>query len=151
MRTIFLLAGLVACGGEPETPTPQPEPEPVAEPAGEAASPRVFFVEPEDGQTLTSPVKIVMGLEGMEVEKAGEVVEGTGHHHVIIDGGPIEAGEVVPSDDKHIHFGAGQTEADVALPPGEYTLRLQFADGMHRSYGEAMSDAVTVKVVATPE
>ena len=149
MRTL-LLALLVACGDAEEatTPTPTPEPAPAAEP--EAAKARVFFVEPKDGETLTSPVRIVMGLEGMEVRKAGEMAENTGHHHVIIDGTHIEKGEVVPSDEKHVHFGQGQTEASIELQPGEYTLRLQFADGEHRSYGQEMSDAITVKVVETP-
>jgi len=149
-----LALGLAACGGS-EAPAPAPAPEPVAEPAPVepapvAAAPRVFFVEPADGAKVTSPVKVVMGVEGLTIHKAGEVIEGTGHHHIVVDGDFVPSGTVVPSDEKHIHFGAGQTEAEVPLAPGPHTLRLQFADGMHSSYGEGLSTVIAIEVVAAP-
>lgn len=114
---------------------------------------KVFFVGIEDGATLTGPlsdgkvtVKISMGATGIEVRAAGEQIQGTGHHHIIIDGGPIAAGNVVPMDEKHLHYGQGQTEAELALPPGEYTLTLQFADGAHLSYGPELAATLKVKV-----
>lgn len=113
-----------------------------AVPAGAA----VKFVAPTAGAKSTSPVHVVMGVEGMKVMKAGEVVEGTGHHHIIIDGSPVPAGTVVPADDTHIHFGGGQTEVDLELQPGEHRLTLQFADGLHRSYGDQMSTSIDVTV-----
>jgi hypothetical protein len=82
----------------------------------------------------------------MEVKAAGELVEGTGHHHIVIDGEFIPAGEVVPADSLNIHYGKGQTEAEIELPKGEHTLTMQFADGIHQSYGEQMSATVTVFV-----
>jgi len=91
-------------------------------------------------------VHVEMAVEGVEVQPAGEVVPGTGHHHVIIDGEGVASGEVVPADETHIHFGGGQTETDVALTPGEHTLTLQFADGIHRSYGPPMSTSITITV-----
>jgi len=164
MRTISwtLLAMMVACGGA-ETETPEPTPEPAAEPApakakqkakgkskgkGKAAKGKaeVFFTEPADGAKVTSPVKLVFGVKGMEVKPAGEVVEGTGHHHVIIGPAGVPEGEVVPSDEKHIHFGKGQTEAEIELPPGEHKLTMQFADGSHTSYGEVMAATITITV-----
>jgi hypothetical protein len=68
-----------------------------------------------------------------------------GHHHLLIDQGPAEAGQVVPGDDKHLHFGKGQKETELSLPPGEHQLTLQFADGGHKSYGPKMSQ--TIKVI----
>jgi hypothetical protein len=114
--------------------------------AARADAPRAFFIAPQDGAKVTSPVHLVFGVEGMTIVPAGTVKEGTGHHHLIIDGGPVAKGEVIPADDTHIHYGKGQTEADLKLSPGEHTLTLQFADGLHRSYGPPMSQTITVHV-----
>lgn len=83
--------------------------------------------------------RIEFQVQGMEVEPAGELNEGRGHHHLIINGGPIPRGEVVPADSVNIHFGAGQTETEIDLPRGEYQLTMQFADGYHQSYGEQLA------------
>ena len=101
---VFVLAG---CSGG-ESPPPVTPPEPVApeapvEPAPAApASAKVTFVSPADGAKVKSPVHVVMGVEGMEVKPAGELVAGSGHHHLIINGSPIESGVVVPKDETHI-------------------------------------------------
>lgn len=116
-------------------------------PKDEAKSRRVYFVSPTDGATVTSPVKILMGVEGMEIRPAGQLEDNTGHHHIIIGPAGLPEGQVIPADEKHIHFGAGQTEAEVELPPGEHRLTLQFADGMHVSYGDVMANTITIKVV----
>ena len=107
---------------------------------------RVYFVNVKDGQKVTSPVKLVFGVEGMEVEPAGDLNENKGHHHVIVDGGALERGTIVPTDEKNIHFGKGQTETELELSKGEHTLTLQFADGYHQSYGEQLSNTITVTV-----
>ena len=112
--------------------------------APEGAS--VFFVNLIDGEIVTSPFKVKMGVEGINVHPAGELIEGTGHHHILINEGPTPAGTAVPADDTHIHFGGGQTETDLDLAPGVYTITLQFADGLHRSYGEGMSVSIEVEV-----
>ena len=115
-----------------------------------AAAPKgkVSFKSPKDGQEVTSPVKVVMDLSGMKLRPAGEDIEDnkTGHHHIIIDGGAIPEGQVIPTDDKHLHYGKAQTEAEVKLVPGEHTLTLQLADGAHRSYGPGLSKTIKVKV-----
>lgn len=112
----------------------------------------VYFIEPQDGAEVTNPVKIKMGVGGMEIAPAGEVKEGTGHHHIIIDGPDyIEAGQVIPSDENHIHFGQGQTETELNLPPGEHTLTLQFADGEHKSYGKEWAKKIKIIVKETEE
>jgi len=106
----------------------------------------VYFKSPGDGDTVESPFKVKMGVCGKDVQPAGEELEGTGHHHLIIDGGCIAAGETVPKDATHKHFGKGQTETILALEPGNHTLTLQFANGIHTSFGEQMCRTINVKV-----
>jgi len=88
----------------------------------------------------------VFAVDGMKIGPAGTMTEGTGHHHLLIDGQPLPKGEVIPATDKSLHFGKGQTETDLTLPPGDHTLTLQFGDGMHRSYGPELSKTITVHV-----
>ncbi len=106
----------------------------------------VDFVTPKNGAVVTSPFKVVFAVEGMTVAPAGEIVAGSGHHHLLINAAPVPAGEVVPADDTHKHFGKGQTETEVTLPPGKYKLTLQFANGAHQSYGEKLSKTIEVTV-----
>nr|WP_317204315.1 DUF4399 domain-containing protein [Janthinobacterium sp.] len=112
------------------------------------AADRVFFESPTDGATVTSPVKVKFGLEGMKIAPLGDMTAKTGHHHLIINGAVIKSGDTVPADEKHLHFGKGQTETEVNLPPGKYTLTLQFGNGAHQSYGADMSKTITVTVAA---
>ena len=107
----------------------------------------VFFVSPKDGDTVKSPFKVEMGVSGMQIQPAGEVNEGFGHHHLIIDGSFIEEGVIVPADPTHIHYGKGQIVTDdIELNPGKHTLTLQFADGVHTSFGESMSKTIEITV-----
>lgn len=152
---------LTACtGGQPPAATPEtPETPAVNESKtidhGEAHDAAAFsplpeakveFLAPANGDTVTSPVTIKMGVTGAEVKPAGALVAGTGHHHIIVDSEKVPAGTAVPSDPNHIHFGDGSTETQLELEPGEHTLMLQFADGMHRSYGEGASATIKVTV-----
>jgi len=107
---------------------------------------RIFFANLEDGATVTSPVFVEFGAEGIEVEPAGAVKEGFGHHHVLINEEIIPTGGVVPANDTNIHYGGGQTGDTLDLPSGTHTLVLQFADGLHRSYGEALAAKISVTV-----
>jgi len=109
---------------------------------------RVFFVSPANGAKVTSPVKLVFGVEGMGIRKAGEDVkdQSTGHHHIIVDGGGVAKGTPVPKDATHIHYGGGQTETELTLTPGKHTLTMQLADGAHLSYGEELSATIEVEV-----
>ena len=108
--------------------------------------PRVFFVEPQDNATVGQDVKVVMGIEGMEIKPAGDMTPDTGHHHLIVDAPMIAEGEIVPVDkpEQYKHFGKGQTDAAIRLAPGRHTLTLQLADGAHRSLGERMRKTITV-------
>ena len=106
----------------------------------------VHFGNLTDGDTVTSPFVVTFMVEGMTVNPAGELNAGTGHHHIIIDEAFTPAGVIVPADETHIHFGGGQTETELTLEPGMHTLTMQFANGIHQSYGEQMSATVTVFV-----
>ena len=120
--------------------------------AGEsAAKPRVFFVEPKDGATVSQKFTVKMGLEGMAIEPAGAPKEGTGHHHILIDRKPLKKGTVVPVGDTSIHFGKGQTETELNLKPGKHSLTLQFADGNHQSFGPDLSATIHVTVEGAPK
>jgi hypothetical protein len=114
--------------------------------AGLALAQSVSFLEPADGARVASPFKVRFAVNGMEVKPAGEMAANTGHHHLLINADPVKAGESVPFDDKHLHFGKGQTEAEVKLPPGSYVLSMQFANGAHQSYGAPMSKSIKVTV-----
>ncbi len=109
---------------------------------------KVFFVEPKDGATVAKTFHVKMGLEGRTIcEAEKEHKDKTcGHHHIIIDGKPVAVKTVVSKDATHLHFGKAQTEADITLPPGKHTLTLQLADWSHLSFGEAMSQTITVDV-----
>jgi len=106
----------------------------------------VEFTQPKDGAEVGQNVNIVMAVHGMKIHKAGDLVEGTGHHHIIIDGAFVPKGDVVAKDATHKHFGKGQTETVLKLTPGDHTLTLQLADGHHQSYGKTMSQTITVHV-----
>ncbi len=106
----------------------------------------VSFVEPANGATVSSPFKVKFAVSGMEIKPAGDMTANTGHHHLLINAGAVKAGEVVPADETHIHFGKGQTETEVKLPPGNYVLTMQFANGLHQSYGQGMSKEIKITV-----
>lgn len=107
----------------------------------------VTFKSPKDGAVVSSPVKVVMSST-VKIRPAGQDINdhSTGHHHIIVDAGPMAEGQVVPTDATHLHFGKGQTEAEVTLKPGPHTLTLQLADGAHRSYGPELSKTIHVVV-----
>ena len=107
---------------------------------------KVFFKWPKDGSTVASPVFVDMGVEGMIIEPAGIVKEGYGHHHILINQKFWPEGEVIPTSDSTLLFGKGQTDASIELDPGRYIISLQFADGVHVSFGELMSESIEINV-----
>lgn len=163
MRIILSALFLAACTGSAPAPEAKEAPakaEPAAQEAAEekadpvdttfkpisAEGAKVFFVAPTATE-VTSPVTFEFGAEGVEVKPAGTLEENTGHHHLIINAEAPAQGEVVPADAQHIHYGKGQTSATLPLDPGEYTITMQLADGMHRSYGPALSTTLKITVV----
>ena len=106
----------------------------------------VYFINLKDGDVVKSPVIIQMGVMGMTVEPAGALNPNKGHYHIIIDGSYTEKGQMVAKDSTHLHFGKGQTVDTLSLKPGDHTLTLQFADGMHMSYGKDWSKTIKITV-----
>lgn len=108
----------------------------------------VGFSNLRDGYRVYSPFKVEFAVRGMGVAPAGKKLDGAGHHHILIDKRlPQDVSAELPFDDKHKHFGKGQTSTVLDLPPGKHTLRLLFADHQHRPY-YVFSDQITVEVVA---
>lgn len=108
---------------------------------------KVFFKNLKDGQTVSSPVKVEMGATNISVDSAGTVQINSGHFHLLIDDGDSTAsGVVVPKDNTHLHFGNAQKETTLTLSPGKHKIVLQFADGIHRSYGSKLSEVITINV-----
>jgi hypothetical protein len=109
----------------------------------------VYFISPKDGDAVANPFKVQFGLGGMGVAPAGVEKPNTGHHHLLIDA-TLSADELkqpVASDAKHVHFGGGQTEATVTLPPGKHTLQLVLGDWSHVPFNPPlMSPVITVTV-----
>lgn len=99
----------------------------VAAPAGAA----VYFVNLKNGDTVSSPVRVVFGLRGMGVAPAGVDRENTGHHHLLVDVDQFDVNAPLPTDERHRHFGAGQTEVMLELRPGTHTLQLVLGDQNH--------------------
>ncbi len=115
-------------------------------PAPEGAE--VYIVEPKDGAEVKSPFTVVFGLKGMGVAPAGVDMDGTGHHHLLVDVPlpPLDQG--IPADDNHIHFGGGQTQTTLNLEPGEHTLQLLLGDKNHVPHEPPItSERVTITVV----
>ena len=118
--------------------------------AAQTASPpgaRVYFINLKNGQHVKSPVLVQFGLAGMGVAPAGSQNPNTGHHHLIIDSDTPPAGMPIAMDEKHRHFGGGQTEISVPLTPGNHTLQLVLADGGHIPHNPAVvSEKISVTV-----
>ena len=91
----------------------------------------LYFISPQDGATVKSPVTVRFGLRGMGVAPAGVAMENTGHHHLLIDAELPPQDLPVPADANHVHFGKGQTEAAVTLAPGRHRLQLLLGDHRH--------------------
>ena len=111
------------------------------------AGAKVYFIEPKDGAEITGPVVVKMGLVGMGVAPAGVEKKDTGHHHIFVDAKPTDMTAALPADETHRHFGAGQTETTLTLPPGKHTLQLVLGDHNHIPHNPAVvSDVITITV-----
>jgi len=107
----------------------------------------VYFIAPAAGATVTGPVTVKFGLKGMGIAPAGITFDNTGHHHLLIDADlpPLDA--PVPTDAQHVHFGKGQSETTIELPPGKHTLQLLLGDFGHVPHDPAVvSKKITITV-----
>jgi len=108
----------------------------------------LYIISPQDGDTVSSPVKVIFGLNGMGVAPAGIKMKNTGHHHLLIDLNHLpDINLPIPSDEHHRHFGKGQTEALIELDKGEHTLQLILGDHLHIPHEPAIiSKKIRIKV-----
>ena len=147
---VLLVATAVACGGG-EAPAPEGEMESAASDPAPAATPRVFFVAPQDGQMISvdNPVVFEFGMENYELSPVPEEVEqpraGMGHHHLGVDTECLPAGEVIPQSDPWVHFGDASTTIEMMLEPGEHTFALQLGDDEHRTQ-DGLCETITIRI-----
>lgn len=132
------MMALGACGdGDPAVESPTLEESPAAS---------VQFNSPEDGDTVSSPVRVEMEATGVTIEPASSGVrEGAGHFHIMVDTECVAEGEVIPADESHVHYGMGQTEAELTLEPGDHELCLQVANAAHVALPLTSTIQVTVE------
>jgi Domain of unknown function (DUF4399) len=119
--------------------------------AGETPSPpgaRVWIIWPKDGEIITGgKLWVRMGAKGIGIAPAGVIKKNTGHQHLIIDRPLPPFDEDIPADKNHLHFGGGQTEARIELPPGKHTLQLLLGDFDHIPHDPPLySQRITVIV-----
>src|SRR5262249_46672024 len=144
LTVALLLVGataFVAANAQGRRPTGLPRSPPGAE---------VYFVDLADGATVPAKVKIFFGLRNMGVAPAGSDRANSGHHHLIVDAELPPLNKPIPSDFNHLHFGAGQTEAEITLKPGTHTLQLLLGDKDHVPHTPpVMSQQIKVNVGLT--
>lgn len=142
MRKLLIGFGLAAVAAGAIAATP-------ALPSRQApADARVYIISPADGATVGRDVTVRFGLAGMGVAPAGIEKEHTGHHHLLIDVATLPAaGQPIPNDAHHLHFGGGQTETVLHLTPGTHTLQLELGDANHVPFAPpVVSKKITVHV-----
>ena len=108
----------------------------------------VYFIEPLDEATVSETFTVKFGLTGMGVAPAGIDMEGTGHHHLLIDVAMLpDMTMPLPATAQIVHFGKGQTETEVTLPPGVHSLQLLLGNYLHIPHDlPVLSDRITVTV-----
>lgn len=108
----------------------------------------VYIISPADGAHVSSPFVVKFGLKGMGVAPAGVDKPDTGHHHLLIDVDKMPAaGQPIPADEQHVHFGGGQTETELTLSPGTHTLQLELGDMNHVPFDPpVVSKKITIHV-----
>jgi Domain of unknown function (DUF4399) len=150
MRTFppaLLVLALLMIGGNPAHAQTATTGGPTPSPPGA----KVYFVDLRDGAVIGPKTTIHFGLHGMGVAPAGSEKANSGHHHLLIDADLPPLDQPIPSDESHLHFGAGQTETDLELTPGPHTLQLLLGDKNHIPHSPpVMSERVHVTVAETP-
>jgi hypothetical protein len=150
--TVATIAAAIGPASAQQPPTP---PAAAAAPSdsGQSTAPAgaySYFVNLKNGDTVTSPFKVVFGLSpNMGVAPSGVEKANVGHHHLLVDK-TLTAEEMtqpITVDEQHIHFGKGQTETTVTLPPGKHTLQLVLGDWTHIPFKPPVqSEVITVTV-----
>ena len=153
--TLLLACSTLIFGCGQDTADQEPAAEQSAEPAAAPALPRsasaegarIFFITPTDGATVSNPVKIEFGIEGMSVVKAGDATPNSGHHHLIVNADLPDLGVPIPANDNYIHFGDGSTATEITLEPGQHTLQMLLGDHLHIPHDPPLvSETITITV-----
>jgi hypothetical protein len=125
-----------------------------SKPAAKSAAkkPRVFFIEPKNNATVSSPLHMKFGSEGIEISPVppGDLTTtrpGVAHYHVGIDQDCLAPGKtIVKGTPSWVHFGDGKDVFDTQLTPGKHKLALQLGDDLHNTLpGTCQVITVTVK------
>ena len=149
---VALLQASAASAAAPQAPAAQPASPPSASatavPPTNPSAPQLYFIWPQDGTVIEGgKFWLRMGLRNMGVAPKGAAVTNTGHHHVLIDTELPSMTEPIPNDRNHLHFGGGETEARIELPPGTHTLQLLLGDTNHLPHKPpVVSKKITVTV-----
>ena len=142
ISSIALLTGSAFTADKKHNTEASAEPK-VASPKGA----KVYIILPKDGKKVKKKFTIKFGLKGMGIAPAGIKFPNTGHHHLIIDGAKFDMNLPLQASDQIKHFGGGQTEATIELPPGKHTLQLVLGDHLHRPHDPpVISKAISVTV-----
>ena len=148
MRTITPIALLLLCLSAPPAYV-QDAADALPRTAAPAGA-EVYFQAPADGAEVSSPFTVRFGLRGMGVAPAGVTAPDTGHHHLLIDVAELPPDNLpLPAiENQFVHFGAGQTETEISLPPGRHTLQLVLGDALHIPHDPPVrSERITITVV----
>jgi len=145
---------VAGCGGS--SPQPESSSAPAAAPAADhgahAGGGKVFFMEPMNGATVKSPVRLVFGSETVTIAPVppGEITEAqvrpnTAHYHLGVDTDCLPAGTVIPKANPWVHFGDGKNTIDMQLSPGMHKLVVQAGDDRHATM-TGLCETITVNV-----
>jgi Domain of unknown function (DUF4399) len=151
MRTFIVAALALAASFATHAQTPAAPAAPAAAAARTPSPPgaEVYIISPKNGARVKSPVLVQFGLKPvMGVAPAGVKFDNTGHHHLLIDtDAPADMAAPLPATDNIRHFGKGQTETSLTLPPGKHTLQLLLGDQSHIPHDPpVISKKITITV-----
>lgn len=142
MRRSLLLAAIIMAANVPAVEVAR------AQSSTMPAGAHVYILWPHNGQRIRGAFWVRMGLSGGGIAPAGVNKAGTGHHHLIVDAPLPPLDQPIPNDAHHLHFGLGQTEARLDLPPGKHTLQLLLGDADHIPHNPPLySPPITILVV----
>lgn len=112
------------------------------------ADTELYFISPQDGDKVSGEFTVSFGLRGMGVAPAGIDADNTGHHHLLIDVDALPPMDTpLPKTEQVRHFGGGQTETTLSLPPGQHTLQLLLGNYSHIPHDPpVMSSKITITV-----
>lgn len=134
-KIVLLILATVAVSSATQAQTPAP------------ADAELYFISPKDGDAVSNPITVRFGLKNMGIAPAGVQFENTGHHHLLINTALPSLDLPIINDEKHRHYGLGQTETTLELPPGAHTLQLLLGDFAHRPHATPVaSKQITITV-----